>query len=264
MEHSQRQLGQKGTKKAFLWEAGAKSEHAQNQGRLRPARTLMGLKCFCFLSVRPEVSLHPGPSYATEGRNFILPTCHVTGYPAPVVTWRKSSGQLPQGRVRYNNSALQILHVRKDDLDTYFCSAANLLGSVEKKTLLVVVTLPRFTMKPPARVNAYSGDTLRLNCSATGDPQPVINWKKQGGQLPVGRSQQINGALVIRDLAVKDEGNYICVATSAGVFDVETGAYIELLKGRLIFHTLFKTDIKSFIANMNKTLFRAFCARSSQ
>ena len=44
VEHSQRQLGQKGTKKAFLGEAGAKSEHVQNQGRLRPARTLMGFK----------------------------------------------------------------------------------------------------------------------------------------------------------------------------------------------------------------------------
>ena len=33
VEHSQRQLGQKGTKKAFLGEAGAKSEHAQNQGQ---------------------------------------------------------------------------------------------------------------------------------------------------------------------------------------------------------------------------------------
>jgi len=42
VEHSQRQLGQKGTKKAFLGEAGAKSEHAQNQGRIRPARTLSG------------------------------------------------------------------------------------------------------------------------------------------------------------------------------------------------------------------------------
>jgi len=152
----------------------------------------------------------------------------VTGHPAPVVTWRKSSGQLPQGRVEYNNSALQILHVRKEDSDTYFCSAANLLGSVEKKTLLVVVSLPRFTAKPNAKLVAWSGDTLKLNCSATGDPQPVISWKRKGGQLPVGRSQQINGALVIRDLGAEDEGIYVCVATSAGVFDAETATYIEV------------------------------------
>ena len=152
----------------------------------------------------------------------------MTGHPAPVVTWRKSSGQLPQGRVKYNDSALQILHVRKEDSDTYFCSAANLLGSVEKKTLLVVVSLPRFTAKPNAKFVARSGDTLKLNCSATGDPQPVISWKKQGGQLPIGRSQQINGALMIRNVAMKDEGIYICVATSAGVFNAEAVSYVEV------------------------------------
>ena len=153
----------------------------------------------------------------------------MTGHPAPVVTWRKLSGQLPQGRVRYNNSALQISHVRKDDSDLYFCSAANLLGSVEKKTLLVVISLPRFTVKPPSKVVARLGDTLKLNCSAAGDPQPVISWKKQGSQLPAVRSQKINGALVIRSLQLSDAGNYICVATSAGVFHVET--YTEVQRG---------------------------------
>ena len=49
VKHSQRQLGQKGTKKAFLWETGTKSEHTQNQGRLRPAWTLMGQKRLFFV-----------------------------------------------------------------------------------------------------------------------------------------------------------------------------------------------------------------------
>ena len=166
----------------------------------------------------------------------------MTGYPAPVVTWRKSSGQLPQGRVKYNNSALQILHIRKDDSDLYFCSAANLLGCVEKKTLLVVVSPPRFTIKPPAKVVVGLDFTLRLNCSATGDPRPAISWKKQGGQLPVGRSQQINGALVIRDLKMNDKGIYICVATNAGVFNVESVTYIE-----------FKGKIKGYILYLKAT-----------
>jgi len=193
-----------------------------------------------FVSARPRVSLHSGPHYAIEGSSFTLPTCHVTGHPTPVVTWRKSSGQLPQGRVRYNSSALQILHVRKVDSDAYFCSAANLLGRVKKKTLLVVVSLPRFTVKPPVKVAALSGDNVTLNCSATGDPRPVISWKKQGGQLPVGRSQQISGALLIRNIAKSDTGNYICVATSTGVFGVETGTYIEAHhRGRLISKALY-------------------------
>ena len=157
----------------------------------------------------------------------------MTGYPAPVVSWRKSSGPLPQGRVKYNNSALQILHVRKDDSDLYFCAASNLLGRVEKKTLLVVVSPPRFTVKPPAKVVAWVGGSLKLNCSATGDPQPVISWKKQGGQLPVVRSQQINGSLVIQGITMNDKGNYICVAVNAGVFKSETVTFIEVKKGLL-------------------------------
>ena len=180
------------------------------------------------IAVHPEVSLQPGPSYAIEGSNITLPTCQVTGYPAPVVTWRKSSGQLPQGRAQYNNTALQISHVRKVDSDAYFCSAVNLLGNVERKTLLVVISLPKFTVKPPEKVFASTGDTLTLNCSATADPRPVISWKRQGATLPVGRSHRTKDALVIRDLKEVDAGNYICVATSAGVFDIETISYVEV------------------------------------
>ena len=183
---------------------------------------------YVYFAVRPLISLQPGPLYVTKGSNVTLPTCHVTGHPTPVVAWSKSFGLLPQGRVHSNNSVIRFLDVRKSDSDSYLCTATNLLGSVVQKTLLVVVSLPRFTVKPPANAFAIVGDTLTLNCSATGDPQPVISWKKQGGQLPVGRSRQINGALVIRHIKKSDTGSYICVATSAGVFDVEAGAYIEI------------------------------------
>ena len=132
--------------------------------------------------------------------------------------------------MQYNNSVLQITDVRKVDSDWYFCTAVNLLGKVERKTLLVVVSLPRFTVKPPGKVFAATGDTLTLNCSATGDPQPVISWKRQGATLPVGRSHRTNEALIISDLQEEDAGNYICMATSAGVFNIETISDVEVRK----------------------------------
>ena len=106
----------------------------------------------------PRVSLHLGPSYVIEGSNVTLSTFHVTGYPAPVVTWRKSSGQLPEGRTQYNNSVIQIYHIRKVDSDAYFCSAVNILGNVERKTQLVVISLPTFAVKPPGKVAVGVGD----------------------------------------------------------------------------------------------------------
>ena len=184
------------------------------------------------VAVHPQVSLQPGPKFVTVGSDVTLPTCQVIGQPVPVVTWRKSIGQLPQGRTHYNNSVLQISDVRKTDSDWYFCSAVNLLGNVEKKTQLVVVSLPVFTVKPPGKVFAATGDTLTLNCSATGDPQPVISWKRQGAALPVGRSHRTNDGLIIRDLREEDAGIYVCQATSAGVFDTEAISDVEVRKTR--------------------------------
>ena len=131
--------------------------------------------------------------------------------------------------MHYNNSVLQISDVRKSDSETYLCSAVNLLGSVERKTQLVVVSLPVFTVKPPGKVFAGTGDTLTLNCSATGDPQPVISWKRQGAALPVRRSKRRNDALILRDLKEEDAGNYICVATSPGVFHIKAISDVEVL-----------------------------------
>ena len=131
-----------------------------------------------FLAVHQHVSLHPGPHYAIKGNSDTRPICHVTGYPTTVVSWRKSSGQLPQGRMRYNNSALQILHVRKEDSDVYFCSASNLLGRVEKKTLLVVASLPRFIVKPPAKVVVLLRGTLRLYWGYTEVQKGILTWRQ--------------------------------------------------------------------------------------
>ena len=92
-----------------------------------------------------------------------------------------------------------------------------------------------FIIKPPAKIKGRIGANLTLNCSATGDPQPVISWKRQGSHLPVGRSQQMDGALVIRHVQKEDAGIYICTATSAGVFHREAVAMVEVqrpLKGK--------------------------------
>ena len=182
-------------------------------------------------SVSPGVALHPGPHYTAEGSNFSFPVCYVTGHPTPVVTWRKSSDQIPQGRVQYNNTALQISDVRKSDSDTYLCSAVNLVGSDERKTRLVVVSLPRFTLKPPVKVVASLGNNLTLKCSATGNPQPVISWKRQGAQLPVERSDVSKEALIINSVKLEDAGNYTCVATSAGVSSVEHRSRVVIETG---------------------------------
>ena len=60
-----------------------------------------------------------------------------------------------------------------------------------------------------------------MRCKFYEFAKPTISWREQGGQLPVGRSQQINGGSVITKLQQSVTGNYICIASSASVFIVE-------------------------------------------
>ena len=65
------------------------------------------------------------------------------------------------------------------------------------------------------------GQSIVLNCSAKGDPQPFISWRKENGVLPAGRHEIRNGSLILRDLTTTDSGVFVCVATSASVFYAE-------------------------------------------
>jgi len=178
------------------------------------------------------VSINLGPLYAVKETDVTLPVCHVTGFPRPQIKWVKHFGQLPQGRVQYNDSTLKIFDVRKSDSDNYVCTASNLVGKAIGKTLLLVVSLPELTVKPPVKVSAILGKTLKLNCSVKGDGQPVISWKRQGAELPVGRSIVSKEGLAIRNLKLEDAGNYVCVATSAGNFFIEAFTAVEV-KGKM-------------------------------
>ena len=135
------------------------------------------------------------------------------------VTWSRSFG------------VIKLLRVGKVDSDIYICTAANILGRVVKRTVLVVFPMPRFIVKPPTKLIAFFRRRLMLNCSATGDPQPVVSWRKRGSKLPVGRSQQTNGALVITHLRKEDAGNYICVATGVGLPSLEAVTTVEIQRG---------------------------------
>ena len=130
------------------------------------------------------------------------------------------------------NTGLRLIHVSKTDSDTYLCSASNILGSVARRTQLVVVPLPTFIKKPPTKLNVSPGDNVTLNCSAAGDPKPAIHWTKQGGQIPLRRSHMLGDTLIIREVKVEDTGNYTCIATSAGLSKAFAMSYVSVIKLR--------------------------------
>jgi len=46
-------------------------------------------------------------------------------------------------------------------------------------------------------VSVVVGDTLTIECVASGWPVPEVTWSRYGGQLPWQRHQQLNGWLFV-------------------------------------------------------------------
>ena len=167
---------------------------------------------FSLLKASPRIQLAPGPTYAKTGQNVTLPKCHVTGFPAPVVTWRKIPGSIAKDRTVQNGGLLIVSFAEKRDTGSYVCHAKNPLGETSAITSLVVWSAPKFTTKPPQTVRQAPGEDLSLNCSAVGDPSPGISWKRSKGAWEEERMKVDRGTLKISSLSEADSGTYICEA----------------------------------------------------
>ncbi|XP_068706582.1 uncharacterized protein [Montipora foliosa] len=158
----------------------------------------------------PRVQLVPGPTHAKTSQNVTLPRCRVTGFPVPVVTWRKLSGVLSRQRAVYGKGSLTVVGAMEIDTGPYQCKAKNDLGEASAVTTLVVWPPPKFITKPPRAVTKLTNETLLTNCYATA--QASISWRRVGGAWEGGRMKVKNGSLEISSLEKTDSGSYICEA----------------------------------------------------
>jgi len=136
----------------------------------------------------------------------------VTGFPEPVVTWWKTPGFLAKDRTVQDQGLLTVVHAAEDDIGSYVCHAKNHLGETSGATSLFVWSAPEFTAKPPQTVNKTVGDDLSLNCSAAGDPPPIVSWKRSKGAWEERRMKVSRGILTISALSHADSGVFICQA----------------------------------------------------
>lgn len=85
-----------------------------------------------------------------------------------------------------------------------------------------VGSTPRITVPPPTSLEVSKGQTVRLNCLATGTPPPLIYWYYAGLEWSEHVKNSIkndskytifvNGTLILRDLQAEDIGFYECGA----------------------------------------------------
>ncbi len=155
----------------------------------------------------------------------------MTGFPAPVVTWRKIPGSLAKDRIVQDGGLLTVSAAANHDIGSYVCHAKNPLGETSAVTSLFVWSSPKFTSKPPQTVNKVVGNDLSLNCSATGDPPPTISWKRSNGVWEGKRMKVNEGTLKISALSEADSGIYICVA-KVPYYTIEASTHLVVINGK--------------------------------
>lgn len=81
--------------------------------------------------------------------------------------------------------------------------------------MIFISERPQFTRRP-SDVTVVVGESARLTCGASGQPEPTITWTKNGNAIPSTFQFTVdpNGDLVINNIQPEDHGLYRCSATN--------------------------------------------------
>nr|XP_020858647.1 neurofascin isoform X2 [Phascolarctos cinereus] len=153
-----------------------------------------------------------------RGMDLLL-ECIASGVPAPDIAWYKKGGDLPAGKVKFENfnKALRITNVSEEDSGEYFCLASNKMGSI-RHTISVRVKAAPYWLDEPKNLILAPGEDGRLVCRANGNPKPTIQWLVNGDPLevaPPNPSREVAGdTIIFRDTQIGSSAVYQCNASN--------------------------------------------------
>ncbi|XP_064651159.1 roundabout homolog 2-like isoform X2 [Lineus longissimus] len=165
--------------------------------------------------LRDDFKLQPKNKQVAVGDAALLECRPPKGQPDPRVKWLKDKEPVVESsRFRLQeNGNLVITDTRKSDSGVYVCVAYNIADErLSPKATLSVLEKPKF-IKQPDDILVTENEDVQFECKASGDPAPVIVWRKDDGQIPVNRNRILEDkSLKISRVKVDDEGLYVCKA----------------------------------------------------
>ncbi|NXK09813.1 VCAM1 protein, partial [Herpetotheres cachinnans] len=139
--------------------------------------------------------------------------CVTEGNPPPQIVWRK---HLADESIQHliENNVLSIPHAHFTDSGLYICEVINpVTNKTETATVdIVIQDGPKNTMISVIPATAVKeGETVTMKCTSSGNPAPVISWKKKKA---TGESEKIikDETLTIQNIKSQDLGLYECEA----------------------------------------------------
>ncbi|ENN80287.1 hypothetical protein YQE_03280, partial [Dendroctonus ponderosae] len=167
--------------------------------------------------------------------------------------WKKDNVELVNSNVIVNSnldqdgksvetvSELKLFSVEHSHAGKYQCVVSNSYGiTYSQQSTISVLVYPTF-IKTPKNVEVEAGQTVKLECAATGEPPPEVAWHKDGGNdFPAARERRMHVLLgddvfFIRDARPSDAGVYSCTAhNTAGI--ASANASLKVLQRPQLIH----------------------------
>ncbi|NXK86083.1 MXRA5 protein, partial [Formicarius rufipectus] len=183
---------------------------------------------------RPKIITKGSQSISILAETDAFIPCDAIGEPKPFVTWTKvSTGALMTANTRlqrfevWKNGTLLIRNAQLQDRGQYLCTAQNLHGIDKMIVVLTVVAhQPKILLSRYRDVTVYFGETIAMECQASGIPSPHISWvlpdRKILQSVTTTESRIMlheNRTLSIKQATFSDRGVYKCIASNAAGAD---------------------------------------------
>ncbi|KAM8855976.1 matrix-remodeling-associated protein 5-like isoform 2-T3 [Spinachia spinachia] len=178
------------------------------------------------------------PSITTVHYGFLLQLhCSVTGNPSPIIIWRTPNRKLVDMHFSFDrrlkvhsNGTLSVQRVTEKDAGDYLCIARNKVSDDYRLLRVSVVTKPaKIEAKQPLTQMVSLGHPLKVDCQASGLPDPAVQWSLPDGTTVNsvfqgedrgGRAKMLtvfdNGTLLVQKVGMGEEGDYTCYAENQG------------------------------------------------
>ncbi|XP_070770787.1 matrix-remodeling-associated protein 5-like [Enoplosus armatus] len=178
------------------------------------------------------------PSITTVHYGWILQLhCSVTGNPSPIIIWRTPNRKLVDMNFSFDrrlkvhpNGTLSVQAVTEKDAGDYLCIARNKVADDYRLLRVSVATKPaKIEPKQPLNQMVLFGKPLKVDCQASGLPDPAVRWSLPDGTMVNsvlqgedrgGRARRLtvfdNGTLLVPAVGMGQEGEYTCYAENQG------------------------------------------------
>ncbi|KAG1670047.1 Down syndrome cell adhesion molecule-like protein Dscam2 [Nymphon striatum] len=175
------------------------------------------------LLVTDKIRVHVEPQYlVVDSGQKVQLNCSTKGFPINSEVWKLNGKPVEfNSRVKSNSNILTVENIGPADEGMYQCFVSNDYDAAQGTAQIRLGAIPPRLIKTFSSRVLQPGPSIEIECSATGNPKPIVTWSTVGSTIEASSKYQIKEfykdkvattKLTIRNIRSRDGGDYTCTA----------------------------------------------------